>query len=244
MDYESLLSLAKNCRSVRRYRPEPVPMDILTKVLEVARWAPSGDNSQPWEFVVVRDPEKVQQVRDILDEGTEQIRKSCPRFTFLHPSFKEMSAFILVCVDPRFKWAYPRSPESDELATMYEENSERILLESVSIAVTYLRLAATSLGLGTVWISGAAERITERKLKEAFNIPQELRVFCCLPIGHPAKLQQNPLSASARHPRPLEDLIHPEKFDTSKCRSDEDVAKLTDKDRKFWSKFYKTGRMD
>ena len=241
MDYESLLTLAKNCRTVRRYQPEPIPIDILMKALEVARWAPSGDNTQPWEFFVVRDPDKVQQVRNILAEGEEQIRERCPRFTFLHTQLKEMSTFILVCADPRFKMAYPRSPESDELADMYEENSERILLESVSIAVTYLRLAITSLGFGSVWISGAAERITSEKLKEALDIPQDLRIFCCIPVGYPAKVPQNPLITSGRRPRPLENVAHVDKFDTSKWRSDEDVAKHTSKDRSFHAQFYKTG---
>jgi nitroreductase len=58
MDYEPLLSLIKKRRSIRKYKPEPVPLETVMKVLEAARWAPSGDNSQPWEFVVVRDKDK------------------------------------------------------------------------------------------------------------------------------------------------------------------------------------------
>ena len=69
MDYGSLLSLIKKRRSIRRYEPEPVPMEDVMKVLDAARWAPSGDNSQPWEFVVIRDPEKLNQVMDILIES-------------------------------------------------------------------------------------------------------------------------------------------------------------------------------
>ncbi len=57
MEYASLLELAKNTRSIRRFKPDPVPDEDIDKIIEVARWAPSGFNQQPWEFIVVRKPE-------------------------------------------------------------------------------------------------------------------------------------------------------------------------------------------
>jgi len=56
MDYEGLLELVKKRRSIRRFKPDPIPDEYLDKILGVARWAPSGFNMQPWEFVVVRKP--------------------------------------------------------------------------------------------------------------------------------------------------------------------------------------------
>lgn len=44
-------------RSIRRYQPDPVPHDLLVKILEAGQWAPSASNSQPWSFVVVTNPE-------------------------------------------------------------------------------------------------------------------------------------------------------------------------------------------
>jgi len=61
----SFLDLARRRRSVRRYRPDPVPEDLLDQVLEAGRWAPSAVNSQPWEFVVVRDPQVKQALYDL-----------------------------------------------------------------------------------------------------------------------------------------------------------------------------------
>ncbi len=52
------LTLARTRRSIRRYRPDPVPEDLLGKVLEAARWAPSAVNSQPWHFLVVTGAER------------------------------------------------------------------------------------------------------------------------------------------------------------------------------------------
>ena len=59
---KTFLDLAKLRRSVRSYRSEPVPQELIEQVLEAARWAPSGMNMQPWEFVVVTDEELRRQV--------------------------------------------------------------------------------------------------------------------------------------------------------------------------------------
>ena len=55
MDYSDFLDLVKSRRSIRRFRPAPIPDEYIEKIIEAARWAPSGYNSQPWEFVVVKD---------------------------------------------------------------------------------------------------------------------------------------------------------------------------------------------
>ena len=54
-DYDTLLDLARNRVSVRKLKPDPVPDECVTKILEIGRWAMSGANGQPWEFVVVKD---------------------------------------------------------------------------------------------------------------------------------------------------------------------------------------------
>ena len=60
MDYDGLLQLAKLRRSVRSFKPDPLPDEYITKIIEVARWAPSGFNLQPWEFHVVQSSDKKQ----------------------------------------------------------------------------------------------------------------------------------------------------------------------------------------
>ena len=57
MDYEGLLELVKNRRSVRRFLTDPIPDEYVEKIIEAACWAPSGFNLQPWEFVVVKKQE-------------------------------------------------------------------------------------------------------------------------------------------------------------------------------------------
>jgi nitroreductase len=61
----SFLDLARRRRSVRRYRSDPVPPELLDQVLEAGLWAPSAVNTQPWEFIVVTDPAVKQALYDL-----------------------------------------------------------------------------------------------------------------------------------------------------------------------------------
>ena len=59
MTYDEFLALVKARHTCRGFKAEPIPDDAIEKILEAARWAMSGANSQPWEFVVVRKPETI-----------------------------------------------------------------------------------------------------------------------------------------------------------------------------------------
>jgi nitroreductase len=82
----TFLALARSRRSVRRYRPEPVPEELLEELLEAARWAPSAVNTQPWEFIVITDPALKQEVG-----------KRARYFGVGWPHIHEAPALIAVC---------------------------------------------------------------------------------------------------------------------------------------------------
>lgn len=65
----SFLDLARTRRSCRHYKPDPVPEELLQQVLEASHWAPSALNSQPWEFIVVSDPQAKQHLYDLASIG-------------------------------------------------------------------------------------------------------------------------------------------------------------------------------
>src|SRR3972149_4072842 len=71
MDYDGLLELLKKRRSIRRLKPDPVPDDVIDKIIEAARWAPSGANSQPWEFLVVTKKELKEQIMAVANSDRE-----------------------------------------------------------------------------------------------------------------------------------------------------------------------------
>jgi len=68
MNYEDFLGLLHHRRSIRRFKPDPIPEDYITKILDAARYAMSGANSQPWEFIVVKDPKIKEKVFECIKE--------------------------------------------------------------------------------------------------------------------------------------------------------------------------------
>lgn len=239
MEYDTLLDIIKRRRSVRQYKPElVVPLDDVMKVMEAARWAPSGKNSQPWEFIVVRDKDKLQQVIPILLDNYEHLLRDAPQFFPMSMEYlRDIKTFIFVCGDPRFKRAYPQSSVNEEITRMYWENSERIYMQSMAAVVCNILLAAASLGLGAVWWTGTGESVTEQQLKKVLKIPEALQTICCIPLGYPGSDRPSP-----RTPRPLDNIAHFDEFDSSKWRSDRDVEHFV-KDKQVRAEFYKKGQM-
>lgn len=80
------LEVIRTRRSIRRYRPEPVPEEVLEKILEAGRWAPSASNAQPWKFIVISDPE---------------VRRNVGRLFLFGPFLAQAPLGIAVVVDPR-----------------------------------------------------------------------------------------------------------------------------------------------
>ncbi len=109
-------------RSVRGYRPDPVPGDKLDRVLESARLAPSATNAQPVHFIVVTDPAAKERLRVAYDKAW----------------FLSAPVIIAGCVDPSRAWKRSDGFNSAEL--------------DLAIAFDHLTLTAADEGLGTCWV--------------------------------------------------------------------------------------------
>jgi len=122
---DGVMALLKGRRSIRRYKDEPVPDDLLSEVLEAGRWAPSASNRQPWDFVVVRDPE----IRAAVAEHAA--------YCFIKwAHVEEAPVIIALCGDAR--------------NAVYRQ----FLHEDVGLAGSQMMLQAAALGLGTCWLGG------------------------------------------------------------------------------------------
>ena len=125
---KSLLTLLKSRRSIRRYKPDPVPDEMIEQLLEAGRWAPSASNRQPWELIVVRD---------------EAIRKQVAQhaaFYFIKWAHVGEAPLLIVLCGNRRNWFY-----------------RQFLHEDIGLAGGQIMLQAKALGLGTCWI-GALDR--------------------------------------------------------------------------------------
>lgn len=220
MQYESFLELVKNRRSIRHYKTDPVPNADIEKIIEAARWAPSGFNSQLWEFVVVKDPTLRNQITTFIIEAYKTIFKKSPppKKDGVDPDRKfvmgwqKAPVFILSFGDTRVRDCSPVPPvKTDDV----KWNS--VFYSSMALAYQYVALAAVSLGLGSQWVSAVSMPPVEAKIKELLGIPAALKIYDMLTLGYPAK---KPLSKPMR---PLKEMIHYDACGEADFRTEEQV---------------------
>ncbi len=206
---QELMSVIQKRRSVRVYKTGKVSDEQLNMVLEAARWAPSGANTQPWEFVVTRDRKKMKLIRAIYDNEWRQRKREDPvNYKGLKKDYVgDVSVIVLACGDPRTKAVY--------LTTRQQGDREKLFQASIANAVQQMMLAAASMNLGTVWVSVREE--VEPELRELFQVPEPLRLLWVVPIGHASSWPK------AKPRRNVADFVHMEVYDAKKLRSDSDI---------------------
>lgn len=215
-DYNSLLEVAKRRRSVRKFEPgREVPKEVLSQILEIGRWAPSGANTQPWEFICVHEPEQRLAVREIFLRQADRLRTNAARFPAVRKEYMANTvAIIIVLGDPRWKASFPQGdPEQPQYIPEYNQNNEQILLASIGAAIQMLHLGVASFGLTSAWLSGGGEETTNKELSELLGYPDHLIAYGTIPIGYPSK------DVSYRYRRPLEQLVHWDRFEPTQYRS-------------------------
>jgi len=215
MDYDSLLELAKTRRSTRKIKPDPVPDEYVEKIIEVARWAPSGGNSQPWQFIVVKKDELRKKIFEIImeNQGTmmkiELTRDEDIRFNFRPLGFGNAPVFIIQLGDPRFQDCYP--------LWVRLTHGDRIFESSQSNAFLYMMLAAKSLGLAAQWVSASSDPYPQTLIKKLLGVPGELEIYDMMALGY-ADMTPPP-----RQVRQKKDIVHYDGYDRSKYCTDQQI---------------------
>jgi 5,6-dimethylbenzimidazole synthase len=178
-------------------------------ILEAARWAPSGANTQPWEFVVTRDRRKMKRIREIYDNEWRQRKREDPvHYKGLKKDYVgDVSVIVLACGDPRTKAVY--------LTTRQQADREKLFQASIANAVQQMMLAAASMDLGTVWVSVREE--VEPELRKLFQVAEPLRLLWVVPIGHARGWPK------AKPRRNVMDFTHMEVYSPKKLRSDAEI---------------------
>jgi len=232
MTYEDLMELVQKRRSIRRFKTDPVPEELINKVIDVARWAPSGFNMQPWEFIVVESAElrskivgyiKSYREQSIAMESTRsenQGRKwKLKGMANEHGDYTTAPVYIILCGDPRLQVGLPMGAQCDR-------NRKRIIyLSSLSNAFLYMHLAATSLGLASQWISDVQAPYVSCMIKKLLNIPEPLELFDMIVMGYPA------ISPPKKFMRDVEDSVHRDRVAEGGFRSNADVEEYIRKAR-------------
>jgi nitroreductase len=166
MSPAAVLALLKGRRSIRRYRPDPVPDEMIEQLLEAGRWAPSASNRQPWQFVVVRD-----------EAILKQVAQEAAIYFLRWAHVEEAPLLIVLCGDARNR--------------IYRQ----FLHEDVGLAGSQIMLQAHALGLGTCWIGGLDRKAIADVLKVPEHIEIVGLLTVGFPDEEPEPPARKPLGA-------------------------------------------------
>ena len=207
---ETFYQVIKDRRSVRKYTDTKVSEEDLQLILESGRQAPSGENAQPWRFLVVRDKDN----KDFL----ARIGKNASgrRFTGEFLSKHMQERFKGLEDEEKRAQAFKKLTSGD--VSGFVSQADVILLVlgkkdvwdapfDTSAAIENMLLTVTSLELGACWLVAPCIDIRdELKMKSHFEVPENYKIFAIISIGQPAKI-------SGPRPRiPLDELAFSEKF--------------------------------
>ncbi len=174
-------------RSIRKFEPQPVPVDCIEQIIEAARLAPSGTNRQPWRFVLLNSREDKEKIAGAV----------------VQPFVLEAPAVFVCCLDRKSftrNLVEKRTQELIETNVVSEEAAgylaqrkmpekvEDVVLPSsayldLGIAVEQMILQATAFDLGSCWV----RLFNAEQLHGALGLPQEIEAVALLPVGYPAQ---------------------------------------------------------
>lgn len=179
-----MLEQIRNRRSIRKYLEKSVDDDKIIQLLESARLAPSGSNTQPWHFIIVKSGEIRQKLVEV--SNNQKWMLSAPVF--------------IVCV------ADIRSRITNNIEISLNENSPQLELKQIirdtSIAIEHIVLEANNLGLGACWVAW----FTQEEIRPILNIPSDKFVVCILTLGYASE------SPKDRPRKKIEEIIHHESW--------------------------------
>ncbi|MFN3236317.1 MAG: nitroreductase family protein [Pseudomonadales bacterium] len=205
--YEAMSTL----RAVRRLKPDPIPADVLERVLQAAAWAPTGGNVQPFRILAVKDPAKKAEIASMYQaewsnytknlrdnaygSGTEKMVRAGD---YLANHMAEVPVLLVFCFNP------------NNMA-ITDANLGRPSVVgggSVYTAVQNVMLACRAEGLGCVLTTLLCFR--EPEIKALLNIPEEWGTCAHIPIGYPVLRGHGPIRR-----RPLDKLVYEDTWGNS-----------------------------
>jgi nitroreductase len=218
-----LLEAIYSARSLRRLKPDPVPEELITRVLDAAVRAPSGGNAQSWAFVVVRDAGLRQKLGAIYRKASDiaeavyaargrpphlserQFARMMAAGKYLWDHMGEAPVLLLPCA--RSPALPPREALPPAVAARWDEEvayADRIRGASIYPAVQNIILACRAFGLGTVITTNHIR--CEGEVKALLGIPEDVSTFALMPIGWPID-NFGPLTR-----RPLAEVAHSDRW--------------------------------
>jgi nitroreductase len=204
-----LFDAIKGRKSIRRFKPTPVPDEVINKIIDAGRLAPSANNTQPWRFIVIKDRALLKQmaeaVREMVSkmipyaESEKQAQRLAAYKSTYYTFFEHAPVVIAVCME-----GY--SAGTDQLLARMGYAPEEIKrlrplpgLQSVSAAIEHMLLAVHALGYGSCWMTGPL--VAQETFGRLLGYGKETFIAALLPIGLP---DEDP---PVRSRKPLEEIV-------------------------------------
>ena len=207
---EAAVKIIQDRRSIRRYTDEPVSEEHLEMILEAARQAPSGENAQPWRFIIVKDLAMRKQLGTIAGGGSGR------RFTAEFVTHKMQERFSSLEDEAKKKAIFEKLTSGRVSAFLTDAPVSIVvcgrkdvwdLPYDTSAAIENMLLMVTALGLGACWVIAPCIDIRdEERLKDLLGVPEGIKVVSIVGIGHPTRPHRP-------RPRiPLNELVYSEEW--------------------------------
>jgi len=157
-----LMEAIKGRRSIRKYKSDPVPEEVLRTLMEAVRWAPSWANTQCWEVIVVKDPKVKSELATTLPKGNPALS-----------SMTDAPLVLVLCGKKGVSGFYKGQPSTVK--------GDWVMFDT-GLAMQNLCLAAHTLGLGTVIVGF----FDHKKAEEILGVPENVEVVAMTPLGYRA----------------------------------------------------------
>ncbi|MEB8336660.1 nicotinate-nucleotide--dimethylbenzimidazole phosphoribosyltransferase [Streptomyces endophyticus] len=204
---EAVLRVMRERRDIRNgFRSDPIPHEVLLRVLEAAHTAPSVGHSQPWDFVVIRSADTRRAMHELAMRQKDAYAKSLPKGRA--KQFKELK--IEAILDTPVNIVVTADPTRGGRHTLGRHTQPQMAPYSSALAVENLWLAARAEGLGVGWVSF----FDEREMVRSLDLPEHLEVVAYLCVGYVDEFPEEPelMQAGWSKRRPLSWVVHEETY--------------------------------
>ncbi|MER6916242.1 nicotinate-nucleotide--dimethylbenzimidazole phosphoribosyltransferase [Streptomyces sp. NPDC000594] len=204
---EAVLRVMRERRDIRNgFRSDPIPHEVLLRVLEAAHTAPSVGHSQPWDFVVIRSAETRSTMHELAQRQRDAYAKTLPKGRA--KQFKELK--IEAILETPVNIVVTADPTRGGRHTLGRHTQPQMAPYSSALAVENLWLAARAEGLGVGWVSF----FDEREMVRALGLPEHLEVVAYLCVGYVDEFPEDPelMQAGWSRRRPLSWVVHEETY--------------------------------
>jgi len=202
MNIQDLEKLIKGRRSVRQWKKQEVPEELLRKAVELATWAPNGGNYQGWRFVIVKKKETIEKMANAVQSVADKIASWPEAMSWQEDvnRYQKNASFFRnapVCIGV-FSGVY-QSPMDKVLVAResFDREAKEILgfrksaptaIQSGAAAVTTMLLVFHQMGLGAVWLVSPIQ--AKKEIETILKVPLNMDLICLIAVGYPDESPQ------------------------------------------------------